>query len=248
MAFAANSDAMNLSQSILRRALVICSLLAPWTLAAYSAPRPAVVELYTSQGCSSCPPADAILGELTHQANVLALAFHVDYWDNLGWADRFSLPFATQRQQRYGQTLKLSSVFTPQVIIDGQRSVVGSDKGAILSQIRGQHEGVAVTITAQGDDLLVELAPGDAHAGADVLLLAVVAEAQTAVGRGENSGRKLQEFNIVRATYVLGTWGGDAHRYTLARSSLPKDATEAAVLVQQAGQRSILGAASYSWR
>jgi hypothetical protein len=133
------------------------------------------------------------------------------------------------------------------VIIDGQHSFVGSDRSAILSQIRGQHEGIAVTITALDDDLMVDLAPGDVQAAADVLLLAVVPEAQTAVAHGENSGRKLQEFNIVRATYVLGSWSGGAHRYTVARSSLPKDATEAAVLVQQAGQGSILGAASYSW-
>ncbi|HEY2419585.1 MAG TPA: DUF1223 domain-containing protein [Steroidobacteraceae bacterium] len=232
----------------LRQWWLIGAFVAPWCFAAHCAPRPTVVELYTSQGCSSCPPADALLGELTHERNVLALAFHVDYWDDQGWIDRFASPAATQRQQRYGQTLKLASVFTPQAIIDGQRSLVGSDRSAILSQLRGAHEGIAVTITAQGDDLEVDLAPGNAQAGADVLLLAVLPEAQTAVAHGENGGRKLQEFNIVRATYTLGTWNGDAHRYTVARSSLPKDATEVAVLVQQAGQRSILGAASYSWR
>lgn len=242
---------MNRPHGILGRALLICALIAPWSLAAYPAPRPAVVELYTSQGCSSCPPADAFLGELTHQPNVLALAFHVDYWDNLGWADRFALPFATQRQQRYGQALKLSSVFTPQVIIDGQRSLVGSDRSAILAQLRGRRDGVAITLDGQGDDLTVQLAPGatiDAQNAAQVLLLAVVPEAQTAVGRGENGGRTLREFNIVRASYVLGNWSGDARRYTVSRSTLPKDATEAVVLIQQAGQRNILGAASYSWR
>jgi hypothetical protein len=189
-----------------------------------------------------------LLGELKRQPNVLALAFHVDYWDNLGWTDRFALPFATQRQQRYAQALKLASVFTPQVVIDGQRSVVGSDRGAIQPEIRAKRNGVEVTITGHGDDLTIDLGPGDTHAAADVLLLAVVPEAQTAVGRGENGGRTLREFNIVRASYVLGTWSGGAHRYTLARSALPKDATEAAVLIQQAGQRSILGAATYSWR
>jgi hypothetical protein len=242
---------MNRPHGTLRRTLLIGALIAPWSLASYPAPRPAVVELYTSQGCSSCPPADALLGELTHQPNVLALAFHVDYWDNLGWADRFALPFATQRQQRYGQTLKLSSVFTPQMIIDGQRSLVGSDRGAILAQLRGQRDGIAITLTRQGDDLTVDLpqgTTGDAQIAAQVLLLAVVPEAQTAVGRGENGGRTLREFDIVRATSVLGNWSGGAQRFTVSRSTLPKDATEAVVLVQQAGQRGILGAASYSWR
>jgi hypothetical protein len=230
-----------------RRALMICTLTALMSMAAHAAPRPTVLELYTSQGCSSCPPADALLGELRRQPNVLALAFHVDYWDNLGWADRFALPSATQRQQRYGQTLKLSSVFTPQVIVDGQSSIVGTDRRAIESQIRGQRNGVNITITGQDDALTVDLGSGDAQAAADVLLLAVVPEARTAIGRGENSGRTLQEFNIVRATYVLGSWNGSAQRYSLARSSLPKDVTEAAVLVQQSGQRSILGAASFAW-
>lgn len=242
---------MNRPHGTLRRALVFCSLLAAWSVAANSAPRPAVVELYTSQGCSSCPPADAFLGELTHQRNVLALAFHVDYWDKLGWADRFASRFATQRQQRYGQTLRLSSVFTPQVIIDGQHSLVGSDRGSILAQLRAQRDGIAITLNGQSDDLTVDLpqgATGDARNTAQVLLLAVVPEAQTAVGRGENGGRTLREFNIVRATYVLGNWNGGAHRYTVSRSTFPKDATEAVVLLQQAGQRGILGAASYSWR
>ena len=239
---------VNTLQCSFRRALLICTFTVPLSMAAYSAPRPTVLELYTSQGCSSCPPADALLGELRRQPNVLALAFHVDYWDNLGWADRFALPFATQRQQRYGQTLKLASVFTPQVIVDGQNSIVGTDRSAIQSHIRSQRDGVNIAITGQGDALTVDLGSGEAQVAADVLLLAVVPEAQTAIGRGENSGRTLREFNIVRATYVLGSWNGSAQRYTLARSSLPKDATEAAVLVQQSGQRSILGAASFSWR
>jgi hypothetical protein len=238
---------MKTAPSNLRRVLAIGVLLASGGMA-FPAPRPVVVELYTSQGCSSCPPADALLGELTHQHNVIALAFHVDYWDDQGWVDRFASPAATQRQQRYGQTLKLASVFTPQVIIDGQRSYVGSDRNAILSQISGRHEGVGLAIAAQGDDLVVDLAPGDAQAGADVLLLAVVPEAQTAVAHGENSGRKLQEFNIVRASSVLGNCSGSAQRFTVPRSTLPGDAKQAVVLVQQAGQRSILGAASYSWR
>src|ERR1700681_2881762 len=89
---------------------------------AIAAPRPAVVELYTSQGCSSCPPADALLGELKRQPNVLALAFHVDYWDSIGWLDHFALPMARERQRRYVETLGLSSAFTPQVVVDGRSS------------------------------------------------------------------------------------------------------------------------------
>ena len=94
---------------------------------------PAVVELYTSQGCSSCPPADAVLGELAQMSNVVALAFHVSYWDNIGWPDHFALPIALERQRRYVETLGLSSAFTPQAVVDGRGSFVGSDKRRILS-------------------------------------------------------------------------------------------------------------------
>jgi len=228
-------------------ALALAALTIACATDAIAAPRPAVVELYTSQGCSSCPPADALLGELKPQPNVLALAFHVDYWDNLGWADRFALPVATQRQYRYAQTLKLSSAFTPQIVVDGRHSFVGSDRGAILPAIGGERDGVAVTIASHADDLIIDLGAGSAQTAAEVLLLAVVPEAQTQIGRGENGGRTLREFNIVRASYALGSWNGSAHRYTVARSSLPADATEAAVLIQQANQGSILGAAMFAW-
>ena len=96
---------------------------------------PAVVELYTSQGCSSCPPADALLGELSQMPNVLALAFHVDYWDSIGWRDHFALPTAVQRQYRYVEILGLSSAFTPQAVVDGRSSFVGSDRRRILAAI-----------------------------------------------------------------------------------------------------------------
>src|SRR5258708_29910268 len=93
--------------------------------------RPAVVELFTSQGCSSCPPADAYIGELTQRRDVLALTFHVDYWDDLGWRDRFGLPDAVHRQRAYAKVLRLSSVYTPQLVIDGQDNFVGSDVNAL---------------------------------------------------------------------------------------------------------------------
>ncbi len=227
-------------------ALLPGALTAAWSAGA--APRPAVVELYTSEGCSSCPPADALLGELKGQPHVLALAFHVDYWDQLGWADRFALSSAGERQSHYAQVLHLSSVFTPQIVIDGQHSFVGSDRGGILPALRGERDGIAIRITREGDTLAIDLAPAPAQTPADVLLLALVPEAQTVIGGGENGGRTLREFNIVRKTFALGSWNGTAARYTLSRALLPADATEAAVLIQQPGQRAILGAASFAWR
>src|SRR3984885_15707161 len=91
-------------------------------------PRPTVVELYTSEGCNSCPPAEAQIGKLAKHDDIIALAFHVGYWDDLGWRDRFELPEAVQRQRAYAKALRLSSVYTPQVVIDGQKDFVGSDR------------------------------------------------------------------------------------------------------------------------
>src|SRR5271157_4122233 len=112
-------------QNLMAGALLCCAA------AASAEPRPAVVELFTSEGCSSCPPAEAYVGELAQRADVLALAFHVDYWDDLGWRDRFGLPEAVQRQRAYANALRLSSVYTPQVVVDGHEDCVGSDRGSI---------------------------------------------------------------------------------------------------------------------
>src|SRR3984957_19634013 len=104
---------------------------------ANSQARPAVVEVCAAEGCNSCPPAEAYIGELAQRRDVLALAFHVDYWDDLGWRDRFGLPEAVQRQNVYATTLRLSSVYTPQVVIDGQRDFVGGDRSSIARVLAG---------------------------------------------------------------------------------------------------------------
>src|SRR6202051_3057339 len=112
--------------------------------------RPAVLELYTSEGCSSCPPAEAHVGELAQRPDVLALAFHVDYWDDLGWRDRFGLPESVQRQRIYARSLGLSSVYTPQSIIDGRADIVGSDAPAIDKRLRETRSGIGLTIAVRG--------------------------------------------------------------------------------------------------
>lgn len=214
-----------------------------------AAERPTVVELFTSEGCSSCPPADELLGELSRRPNVLALGFHVDYWDSLGWSDRFGLSYADARQSRYARNLGLSSVFTPQVIIDAERSLVGSDRNAVLRAIGGTREGIPIAIERQAETLTIDLgADTHAAAGADVLLLALVREAHTAISHGENGGRTLHEFNIVRSRYILGRWQGAAHRYAIPCEQLPADASAVAVMIQGPEQGPILGAASFTWR
>jgi hypothetical protein len=208
---------------------------------------PVVIELYTSQGCSSCPPADALLGEFAQRQNVVALAFHVDYWDGDGWRDRFSTAAATLRQSRYVDALRLASAFTPQVVIGGRRSFVGSDRQGIAAAVaQGAAPGVPVEATVAGDELVISLTDAGATANRDVELVAYLPQATTQVGRGENSGRSLTEFNIVRDFRRLGAWTGKAGTWRVRLDSLPRDATRVAVLVQEANQGAIIGAVAIS--
>lgn len=211
-------------------------------VAAEAGPRPAVVELFTSQGCSSCPPADALLGELAARSDVLALAFHVDYWDELGWRDRFELPLSAQRQSQYARQLGLASVYTPQMLVDGKDDVLGSDRRRVGQLLAVPRSGVPVSAVLQGSDLVVDIAALAGAPGAEVTLVSYLPEAVTAIGRGENSGRALREFNIVRSFQVLGSWRGAAAQWRVKRGSLPADARFVAVLVQESGPGAIVGA------
>lgn len=203
--------------------------------------RSVVVELYTSQGCSSCPPADALLGELARIPNVVALAFHVDYWDSIGWRDRFALPLAAQRQQRYVDTLGLSSAFTPQVVVDGRGSFVGSDKRRIAAALAEARDTIAFEADVAHGELTITLPDRPDRSGYDVNLVAYLPEASTAVGRGENSGRTLAEYNIVRQFRRVGSWDGKKSTIQVPLTSFPSDATRVAVLLQRTEQGPIAG-------
>jgi hypothetical protein len=206
--------------------------------------RPAVVELFTSEGCNSCPPAEAYIGELVQRRDVLALAFHVDYWDDLGWRDRFGLAEAVQRQRSYAKALRLSSVYTPQVIIDGQDNFVGTDRAAIGRALSANRNGVTVALSMRDGDVLIDLGAHEKTPPCDVLLVPYLRTAVSAIGRGENAGRTLTEFNIVRDLRSLGRWDGQQQLYRSPVKSLPRDATDVAVLVQPLGQAPIIGAAT----
>ena len=223
-------------------------LLALCLLAGTAHARPAVVELFTSQGCSSCPPADALLGELARRPDVIALAFHVDYWDGLGWRDRFGLPLAARRQQRYTESLRLPSSFTPQAIIDGRVSAVGSDRVAIARQLGPSLAGVPLAVTVDAQDVLVQLPVATGQGPCDVLLVSYLSQAATVIPRGENAGRTLSEYHMVRSAERIGGWDGAAQRIRIARSALPADATHAVVLLQRRGQGAIIGAAETKLR
>jgi hypothetical protein len=211
--------------------------------AAAADPRPAVVELFTSQGCNSCPPADALLGELATRSDVLALAYHVDYWDELGWRDHFGLPQAVQRQSQYARRLGLASVYTPQMVIDGHDNVLGSDRSRAVQLLSMPRQGVPVTATVRGHELVVDVLAVPGAAPCDVFVVSFLPEANTAIGRGENSGRTLREFNIVRSIRTLGTWQATVAAWRVELNSFPADARFVAVLLQEQATGSIVGAA-----
>jgi hypothetical protein len=204
--------------------------------------RPVVLELFTSEGCSSCPPAEVIVNELAQRPNVLPLSFHVDYWDDLGWRDRYSLAAATKRQRMYARTLRRSSVYTPQAVIDGSRDIVGSQRAAVMDAISGHRDGVATSVSATGGTIQIRVGAGSDAATADVLPLGYLREATTSIGRGENSGRTLKESNIVLWLHELGHWSGKPREFEMSLSRLPENVPDIAVLIQSAGQGAILGA------
>jgi hypothetical protein len=218
-----------------RRDLLATTLATGLASAARAAPGSVVIELFTSQGCSSCPPADALLGQLSRQPGVIALAWHVDYWDHLGWRDRFASRAATDRQRSYARQLG-GGVFTPALVVDGGRVVVGSERGAVEAAIGAARVlPIAVTLSRAGDSVEVSAASGPVRAQRIVY----DPEQATAVGAGENDGTRLREFRIVRAVETLAEWDGAARRI----STTPAGPGQGlAILVQSADLR-ILGAA-----
>ena len=200
-----------------------------------------VVELFTSQGCSSCPPADALLAQLASaRPDVLALAFHVTYWDRLGWKDPYSLPLATERQQHYAGLWGDGSIYTPQLVAGGRYQAIGSDRPAALSALAAA-AGVGsstVSLRLASDPAGVTLDVGAGHGRAMLLLVGFDPSHVTRIGRGENGGRTLTNINVVRSLATAGIWQGDA--LTL---HAPKPPGERTALLLQADDGRVLSAA-----
>jgi hypothetical protein len=207
------------------------------TIPVMAADAPVVVELFTSQGCSSCPPADAFLTDLARRrTDVLPLAFHVTYWNYLGWKDPYSFDAATVRQRDYARRLGEDGVYTPQMVVDGTTGFVGSDRAQGASIIAAaERKAVPVRVARDGETLLISVGAGSGEA--EVVLVGFDPSHETPVGRGENSGRTLLESNIVRSLTPIGAWSGPAVelRYTQPAG------TDFAVLIQRADGR-IIGA------
>lgn len=201
-----------------------------------------VVELFTSQGCSSCPPADALVAELSTRDDLIVLAFHVDYWNYLGWRDVFGSAANTRRQRSYAEALGERMIYTPQMVIDGEVAVVGSRRQQALDEIAvaaATPHVVDVTVVEDGDEIVATLAPRDTAAKGRVLLFFYEPPTAVAIGRGENGGRRFTYHNVVRTWMALGGYAGEARTF---RAPKPQDARGVAVLVQEAGNRRVLGA------
>ena len=227
------------------RVYLVAGAALAWTAAqADVASRPLVVELFTAQGCSSCPPADAYLGQLSARPDVVALAFHVDYWDSSGWRDRFELRQSVERQNVYSRNFHRSSVFTPQFVIDGRKDAM--DTNSIVQALQEPRDAVPVTLAVRDGQVVVDVGEKQGERPSDVVLVAFLRHAVSNVGRGENAGKALEEFNIVRSIRTLGEWKGATGNYKVSVSSLPSDATDVAVLVQSRGAGPIVGAAAQS--
>jgi hypothetical protein len=205
-----------------------------------------VLELYTSEGCSSCPPAEAQLAALAERSDVIALAFHVDYWDDLGWQDRFALHASVLRQQRYAHTLGRSSVYTPQFIINGSSDVLGS--GALPLTPIASATPWQLTLGADSKQLSIQVQGPSQAAECELTLVSYRDRAVSAIGRGENQGRTLTEVRIVRSLETLGVWDGKARSVHIERSQLPADATGVVTLIQRPGPGAILAAAQLALR
>lgn len=209
--------------------------------------QPVVVELFTSEGCSSCPPAEVLLGELARKPGIVALAYHVDYWDHLGWKDRFSIPEASQRQQGYVRRLAKSGPFTPQVVVSGDTSLVGSNRAAVKEAIAGDRDALAIMLSKAEGNLQIQFTEAWREP-MDVYLVSYLSEATAKIERGENARRTLKHFNVVRSFKRLGTWNGKPQRMTAPLAGLPRDASAVAVILQRKNQGAIAGAATLALR
>jgi len=207
---------------------------------AADANHPVVVELFQSQGCSSCPPANANVNALTERPDVLALSFAVTYWDSLGWKDTFAKSQFTDRQWQYARAMRQENVYTPQVVVNGRVEGVGAERGEIEALIRrADRTGGPVIAMKNGS---AEIGASQAPAqGADVWLIRYDPSLiEVPVLRGENAGRTLPHKNVVRELVRLGGWSGEAKRFSLPAGD---PALTTAIIVQTSGAGPILAAA-----
>ncbi|HEX2590581.1 MAG TPA: DUF1223 domain-containing protein, partial [Rhizomicrobium sp.] len=231
--------------------------------------RPIVVELFTSQGCSSCPPADALLGKLSQRQDVVALTFPITYWDMLGWKDTLATDANTRRQKGYAQAMNHGGVYTPQMIIDGVNDVVGGREKAVLAAIQARRDfilnlqkqqlrqslanrqipldvPVVLTATPREVHIVVGQAHDSANHDATIWMMRVLSQGTVKIGGGENQGRTITYRNVVRDLKAVGMWKGQAVTLSLPRGDTQVPHDGIAIVVQQGGFGRIIGASMIS--
>ena len=224
-------------------AAALAMLASPWRSAlAADATHPTVVELFQSQGCSSCPPAEANVGAVSDRPDVLALAFEVDYWDRLGWKDTFSRPAWTARQYAYARALGRDGVYTPQVVVNGRAEGDGLEPSGLAALIsRGDRGSGGPSVGFSGKAVTVGRGAAPAG-GADVWLARYIPRTvEVAIPRGENAGHTLPYKHVVREMVLLGKWKGEAAAFSVPGGS-DSSLAEAAI-VQASGAGPIIAAA-----
>jgi hypothetical protein len=239
-------------------ALGVCAMMAI-IRPAYSGEARAVVELFTSQGCSSCPPADKVIGELAKDPSIIALSLPVDYWDYLGWKDTLADARFTARQQAYSRVRGDREVYTPQAVINGAVHVVGSDRASIDSAITQTKRAtgvmsvpISMAVSGKHVDVTVTAAAGSTVRQGEVWIAGISKAVPISIGRGENRGRQITYYNVVRNLLKVGDWKGSPESWTVPLENLSREGVDAAVVYVQDGSRekpgSMLGAAYTSLR
>ncbi len=216
--------------------------------------RPALVELFTSQACSSCPPADAFMAEVRAMKDVVALTYNVDYWDYRGWRDTLASPENSKRQYKYAKTRGDMEVYTPQMIIDGVAHVVGSQKSAVITAIRHSLSSpppiwIPMSLSANEAEfrITVEQAPADTPVpSASVWFVSVAPQVPVEIEKGENAGQHIVYLNVVRKIVPVGMWHGEKIILALPKDSImTEDSTGCVALLQMKPLGRILGCATW---
>jgi hypothetical protein len=227
---------------------IICATVSLWAMTAasmgFAQNGPVLLELYTSQGCSSCPPADEILGELAQRDDVIALSLHVDYWDYIGWADNFAQPGFGERQRHYARAWGRRSVYTPQMVIGGVDEVEGFHAMRVMDLIqenRNHPSPVHLTLGGGAGQVMVQAAT-DAPFQHPVILQLVrfLPQATVEISAGENAGQTMTYHNIVTSWQVVGTWDG---RHPLAMNFAAPGHEGTVVIIQEDGMGRVLAVA-----
>lgn len=209
----------------------------------------AVVELFTSQGCSSCPPADKIIGELADDPSIIAMSMPIDYWDYLGWKDTLADSRFSARQRAYSRMRGDREVYTPQVVVNGSAHVLGSDRAGIENAIGKTIENdsvmsVPVTMSLAGKQINVSVAASKVPAVSrgEVWICSIARSVPISIGRGENRGREIVYHNVVRNLLKVGDWNGSPESWTVPIENLLRDGVDGAVVYVQDGSRDKPGA------